>query len=271
MEDICNFLPGKKQSGAIEYYHFVYEANLKKLAQPFYLSQYRMHLVFKGEGTLKTGAKTYMLSPGTLFFTFPRTSFTLQGSDQFTYLYITFDGSGANAFLDSFHVSPNRFVFEDLDHLRDFWMRSIRRVTPSNATTLTESVMLYSLSFIEDSRDPSCDANRFDSILNFIDANFRDPSLSVKKIADIHFYSEKYLSALFKQKTGIKLTEYINGLRVKHALSLMDGSSLSVSAIAGKCGFSDPLYFSKVFKKSAGMTPTEYIKSKSPATPKDDR
>lgn len=262
MKDICNFLPGKKQTSGIEYFHFVYESNFRKLAQPFYLSQYRMHLVFKGEGTLRTGAKEYKLSPGTLFLTFPRTTFELKGSSNFTYLYITFDGIGTNAFLDSFHVSPNRFVFENLEHLREFWMNSIRRVTPANATTLTESVMLYSLSFIEDSKDTPCNANRFNNILSFIETNFADPTLSVKKIADIHFYSEKHFSALFKKKTGVRFTEYINRLRIEYSLSLMDGSTPSVSAIALKCGFSDPLYFSKVFKKSTGMTPSEYIKSK---------
>lgn len=262
MEDICNFLPGKKQTSNIEYYHFVYEANFKRLSQPFYLSQYRVHLVFKGEGTLKTGTHEYKLLPGTLFFTFPRTAFELQGSNNFTYLYITFDGTGANALLDSFHISPNKYVFENYEHLRDFWMSSIRRVTPLNATTLTESVMLHTLSFIDDSEAPSRDADRFESILSFIEANFTDATLSVKKIADIHFYSEKHFSALFKKKTGVKFTEYINRLRIEHALSLMNGYAASVSAIAAQCGFSDPLYFSKVFKKSTGMTPSEYLKTK---------
>lgn len=262
MEDICNFLPRKKHSGDIEYYHFVYEASFRKLQQPFFLSKYRAFLVFKGDGVFKTGSREYKLEPGTLFFTFPKSSFEIEGSNSFTYLYISFNGTGVAPLLDNFGVSEETCVFEGFEHLTDFWMTSIRRVNPSNATALTESVLLYSLSYIGNQENPSSDSNRFESILSYIKENFTDTTLSVKKTADIYFYSEKYLSSLFKKNTGVKFTEYLNELRISHAKALMDEKKLSVSEVALKCGFSDPLYFSKVFKKSIGMTPSEYVKKR---------
>ena len=262
MEDICNFLPRKKHSGDIEYYHFVYEASFRKLQQPFFLSKYRAFLVFKGDGIFKTKDREYKLVPGTLFFTFPKSSFEIEGSSNFTYLYISFNGTGVAPLLDNFGVSEDTCVFEGFEHLTDFWMTSIRRVTPSNATALTESVLLYSLSFIGTQNSAIQETNRFESILSYIKDNFTDPSLSVKKIADIYFYSEKYLSSLFKKNTGVKFTEYLNELRISYAATLMDEKKLSVSEVALRCGFSDPLYFSKVFKKTIGVTPSEYIKKK---------
>ena len=262
MEDICNFLPRKKSTGDIEYYHFVYEASFRKLQQPFFLSKYRAFLVFKGEGVFKTNSKEYKLVPGTLFFTFPKSSFELEGSGNFTYLYISFGGAGVNPLLENFNVSSENFIFEGFEHLTDFWMNSIRRINPSNATALTESVLLYTLSYIGNADNSPSESNRFESILNYIKENFTDPTLSVKKTADIYFYSEKYLSSLFKKNTGVKFTEYLNELRISYASTLMDEKKSSVSEIAIKCGFSDPLYFSKVFKKSIGVTPSEYIKRK---------
>lgn len=261
MDDICNFLPKRSSSGDIEYYHFVYEANFKKLKQPFFFMKYGAYLVYKGCGVLKTKTDEYKLNPGTLFFTFPSSLLQLKAENNFTYLYITFDGDGALSLLDTFGISEDNFVFDGMEQLTTFWMSSIRRITPLNATALTESVLLYSLSFIGDNEKPTQNTNRFDSILSYLNQNFSDPSLSVRKVADLFFYSEKYLSSLFIKSTGVKFTEYLNRLRISHAVSIID-SATPIAEIAMQCGFSDPLYFSKVFKKAMCISPSEYVKTR---------
>ena len=62
---------------------------------------------------------------------------------------------------------------------------------------------------------------------------------------------------------NIGFSKYLNQLRIKHAYDLISQNMTSVSEIAYNCGFSDSLYFSKVFKKITGISPTEYIKSRS--------
>ena len=74
-------------------------------------------------------------------------------------------------------------------------------------------------------------------------------------------YNKKYLSALFVKNKNVKFKEYLNSLRINRALELIGDPDLSVSEISEKCGFSDPYYFSKVFKKITGLTPTEYRKN----------
>jgi len=260
MEDICNFLPKKKQSGEIEFIHFVYEASFRKLRQPFYMTRYQIFLTFKGTGCLILDGAEHILTPGTMFFAFPSQTFRLEGTSDFTYLYITFQGPGASPMLTSFGITPSRFLFYGHEQLLDFWMKSIRRVTPINATALTESVLLYSLSFIGEDEGSGREAARFDEILRYIQGNYTDPTLSIKKVADIHFYSEKYLSSLFMRTMNKRFTEYVNELRISHARNILRESSLSVSEAAARCGYSDPLYFSKVFKKLMGLTPSEYMK-----------
>ena len=262
LEDICNFLPQKKSSGNIDFYHFVYEASFKKLPQPFFYTKHRAILVFKGEGELIIDDSKWRLLPGTLFFVPPRTTFRLEGTQNFTYLYISFNGEPVKELLERFGVTRTNFIFDGLSNLCDFWMASIRRINPTNANALTESVLLYSLSFVPTSNQPQEDEGRFDSILKYIAENFNDPTLSIKKIADIYFYSEKYLSSLFKKNMNKKFTEHLNELRIAHAVAIMGANTRSVSEISAKCGFSDPLYFSKVFKKSVGVSPSEYIKAR---------
>ena len=84
--------------------------------------------------------------------------------------------------------------------------------------------------------------------------------ISLKKVADIFFYNEKYLSALFKRKTNVKFTDYLNSLRIDAALRHIRNERMTVSELAEMCGFGDAYYFSRVFKKITGKTPTDYMK-----------
>ena len=70
--------------------------------------------------------------------------------------------------------------------------------------------------------------------------------------------SPSYLSALFKQEVGKTLTEYVNSKRIERAMQLLETTRLQVQTIAQNCGILDVHYFSKIFKKTTGMTPKEY-------------
>ena len=58
----------------------------------------------------------------------------------------------------------------------------------------------------------------------------------------------------------MKFTAYLTNLRMEHAVKRIRDGDASVSRLAGECGFADPLYFSKVFKKHTGYTPSGYPK-----------
>lgn len=78
-------------------------------------------------------------------------------------------------------------------------------------------------------------------------------------------FSAEYLTRLFKKEMGMTPRQYLTDRRLENAassLALLDGS-LSVSQIAHQCGFSDALYFSKVFKQHFGVSPKNYRPSNS--------
>ena len=56
------------------------------------------------------------------------------------------------------------------------------------------------------------------------------------------------------------IAEYINTVRINHACALMDKGERGVAEIAARVGFRDALYFSKVFKRNVGISPSAYIK-----------
>lgn len=84
--------------------------------------------------------------------------------------------------------------------------------------------------------------------------------LSLHTLATMQNVSPSYFSALFKQETGQTLTDHVNQKRVQYAMQLLSSTMLQVQTVAQYSGFSDMNYFSKVFKKYTGKTPSEYRK-----------
>lgn len=66
------------------------------------------------------------------------------------------------------------------------------------------------------------------------------------------------MSELFKKEMGISMNEYINNVRIIHACSEIRLTKAPIGQIAENCGFTDQNYFTKVFKKITGNTPTKY-------------
>ncbi len=84
----------------------------------------------------------------------------------------------------------------------------------------------------------------------------KDISLDeVSREVDISPY---YFSKLFKEETGSNFIEYLTSLRINKAKQLISGSDMSMKEICTEVGYSDPNYFSRIFKKNVGVTPTEY-------------
>lgn len=83
-------------------------------------------------------------------------------------------------------------------------------------------------------------------------------SLNLPEVAAHAGLSAEYLSRLFKEETGVKFVVYLNNLRLKHALHLLETTNLKVYEVAEKVGYSNLSYFSTVFKKNFGQNPFEY-------------
>lgn len=93
--------------------------------------------------------------------------------------------------------------------------------------------------------------------LLYIEANLTE-NLTLRTLAETLNVSSSYLSNLFRKEVGKTLTDYINRRRVRHAMHLLKTTKLQVQTVAQHCGIMDVQYFSKIFKRVAGMTPKEY-------------
>ena len=98
----------------------------------------------------------------------------------------------------------------------------------------------------------------------YIDANLSG-ELSLHSLARLLRLSPGYLSALFHRETGHTLAQHITEHRMKAALQLLTTTRLQVQTIAQLCGFADPNYFSKTFRRFYGVTPLQYRRDNPPS------
>lgn len=92
---------------------------------------------------------------------------------------------------------------------------------------------------------------------DYIKLNYSE-KISIKEIADQLYLSPNYLSELFKKHTGKTISEYLTEYRLEKACQLLDHAEYRVEDVSGMVGIHDGRYFSNMFKKKYGMTPTEY-------------
>ena len=95
------------------------------------------------------------------------------------------------------------------------------------------------------------------STVTYINENYSH-EITIKALANIAKMSESNFYAAFKKQMGLSPIAYLNNYRLSIAADMLTDTSDTVSEISYSVGFNDPLYFSKLFKKTYGITPKEY-------------
>jgi two-component system, response regulator YesN len=102
-----------------------------------------------------------------------------------------------------------------------------------------------------------------DKARRFIEEHYFRAELSMAEVSERMFVNPTYLSKVFKRDLGCSMVEYLMNLRMRKAKELMDSSNaVNVSEVAFRVGYSDPFYFSKLFKKEFGVSPSSYLERK---------
>ena len=92
---------------------------------------------------------------------------------------------------------------------------------------------------------------------SYIRENF-DKDISLDDVSREVNVSPYYFSKLFKEEAGKNFIEYLTQIRIEHARTLLEKETLSIKEISIMAGYSDPNYFSRIFRKQMNMSPREY-------------
>lgn len=127
-----------------------------------------------------------------------------------------------------------------------------------------ENAMAYMVKIIEKTLElrESVASNRYgdvvDAVIKYIDENYADEELSLNLLASHVNFSPNHLSMVFSQQTGQTFIKYLTDYRMNKAKELLKCTGKRSSVIAMEVGYKDSHYFSYLFKKTQGMTPTQY-------------
>ena len=101
------------------------------------------------------------------------------------------------------------------------------------------------------------EADMIYQVAHYIELNYNQP-FSQAACAQMFFVNQEYLCRKFKQTFHVTMITYLNNIRISHAKEMLKDPLVKIRQIAHEVGFEDEKYFSRQFKKSAGMTPNDY-------------
>lgn len=96
-----------------------------------------------------------------------------------------------------------------------------------------------------------------EKIKSLIETRYNE-NLTIAQIAEEVYLTTTYVCLIFKQETGYTLNEYMTKVRMDKAIELLKDSSIRLYDICYTIGYSEPGYFSKLFKRYTGLSPSEY-------------
>ncbi len=236
-----------------------------------------MLLVEKGSSTVKIGNNTYNMGSGDLLFINPleKHSSTRNTECEYFHRCICFDTeliadkNLRSSIQKGELLIPNYFESDNPDTkiLRDHFLK-LFEASLNNKTSLPLESSIYISAIFLHLVENSLLIQKFQSkkekefcykTEKYISENY-SKKISSKDIAESLFYSHNYFCRAFKKCFEVSFTDYLNMYRVFKAKDNLLTSKASVSQISLECGFESPTYFSRIFKKYIGMTPTEFQK-----------
>ncbi|MBQ3103570.1 MAG: helix-turn-helix transcriptional regulator [Oscillospiraceae bacterium] len=231
---------------------------------------YYLQYLAKGNMDVWIDGTPYTMTPGQAILYYPHTSYryAMHGQEEVQYYWIHFTGFGAAELVEGCGI-PNRTLlnigtgtsleldFEDI--FRDFMVRD-SCFDLSSAAKLTSICVAISRRSEAAASSPAETDSRIYHSLTHIHKNYAH-NLNIEELAAQEHLSPSRFRTLFKERTGLSPMDYLTALRINHARQLMSQTELTMREIADMVGYEDQLYFSRIFKKRTGFTPSAYRRS----------
>ncbi len=228
---------------------------------------YYLQYLVKGEMAVWLDGGKRLMKPGQAILYYPHTRYhyAMHGPGEVQYYWVHFTGSEAAALAEECRL-PNRTLMDvgnssnirlDFEGLfQDFIVRD-SCFSLSTAAKLTAICVELSRRVERAGSSPSETDSRIYHALSYIHKNYGS-SLTIEQLAGQEHLSISRFRTLFKLRTGLSPMDYLIVLRMNRARQLMAQTDLAVGEIAVAVGYQDQMYFSRLFKKKVGLTPSEY-------------
>lgn len=246
-------------------YHYVSQPNGCDYAMLVYCTE--------GRGWYAVGGRRYGVERNSYLLIPPHTpyAFGADDADPWTIYWLHFQGRSAAAFLPG-RPDPRPLLPDDHSRLQERF-RLFEEIYINFARGYIREYMAYasmclhlflgSFVFLEPYRHIAAPAPReqtFSSrVIRYMQENVRQ-QLALAQLASFFKYSPSHFSMRFAKETGVSPIDYFNRLKIQEACQEIELTARPLNEISARLGFGDPAYFSRVFTKIMGISPSAYRK-----------
>lgn len=230
-------------------------------------NHYLIHYIVNGKGILQKNDHIFHLQAGDCFLVYPDEECMYQADEKepWEYSWVGFAGVDAEPIIKAAGFVPEEPLLRQLQN-GDALDRQIHHIFDARGNTFASSVemsgRLYTAlaCLLKNAGVRTMDNSYNDYVkaaMDYMQSHYSYP-ITIQEVADYVGVSRSHLFRAFQQCTHQSPKEYLTSLRIEEACRMLDDTTLSITVIANSLGFDNSLYFSKVFRKAMGCSPTEY-------------
>lgn len=234
---------------------------------PMARDHHLFHLVLSGQGTFRNPAGEWVLGPGRGFLIRPgqRVQYRADGKNPWTYLWLGLREGAAGSVWDTLSIGADGLYGTARPRAVARAHERLRLAFANRAAPLSLLARTYDLlAALEEHRDPGLSPSPRAGVLARVERSVEllhrhtGETIPVAQLAAAVGLSPGHFSALFKAHTGRTPRRFQIDWRLERAVDLLRHSDLPVGAIGARCGFEDPLYFTRIFHRRFGQAPGKW-------------
>ncbi len=232
------------------------------------LNEFQINFITEGAGILENGLGTFPLKKGNIFITFPGVWHRYKPNQKtgWTETYIGFDGELARKLISTPQFSPNVPVFNlgIKEEFLDSFLKIFDLVEKEQpgyqqiASGMVIKLLGYIISFEKQKGFSGKPIAKIIEAIRFEMRQNTSEEINLISLAKKHNVSYSFLRKMFKKYTGVSPGQYHLQLRITRAKELLISTDKSIKEISYNLGFQSIFYFSNIFKKKEGVTPSHF-------------
>lgn len=227
-----------------------------------------IHYIHRGKGSFKVDKKEFELKIGEGFVIWPHLLSYYQADQKnpWQYSWIGFTGLKAEDYLKEAGITKAKpfFKTQKPEQISAIFnqMTETGNLKKSKEIKLMGLLYLFLAELIENTeqqlKNKDLKQEYLKKAVNYIDRNYSRPDLKITDIASYLSLNRSYLWQLFNELLNMSPQQYLIEFRMEKAALLLENYKLKVKSAALSVGYEDPFNFSKIFKKTMGISPSHY-------------
>lgn len=235
-------------------------------------NHHKLIYISGGRGSIIISGKKYPIKEGTLLYLADiKGSYTMKLEEPIHLLSVLFTYAKVERQEGNWNISESgyKLPLQPIQELQDFygveewfkkltfsWKEKLPGYEFITKTYLQE--LLYAIVLNKKNKEKNYgNSLKVERVIAYMQEN-KYQKLTLKELSDFMNLSAYYLSKIFKESTGYSIIDYFNKMKIDEAKAMLAEGNIKIKEIAKKLGFSDEFYFSRIFKKTEGVSPSEF-------------